>query len=135
MSLYELKVKTSFDAAHFLRDYVGKCSHIHGHTWSVEVAVGGGLLDERGMVLDFLDFKKVLKEVTERYDHAFLNEISPFREVEGEGVNPTAENLARLIFEDMQDKLVSLSPELCLISVQIWESRHSSVTYHPPEVD
>ncbi len=129
MGLYELRVKTTFDAAHYLRHYQGKCSRLHGHTWTVEVAVAGTGVDRRGMLVDFLDLKGILREITGRFDHTLLNEIHPFNGETAKETNPTAENLARLIFEELQEKLKEIAPAVHPVSVQVWESENSSVIY------
>ena len=75
--MYILKAEHSFDSAHFLSGYDGKCSNIHGHRWKVEVEVQsetlvkGGQLD--GMVIDFGDLKKDVKAMVDSYDHALIS--------------------------------------------------------------
>ena len=80
-----LRVRDKFQAAHFLKDYKGKCEKIHGHTFEVEVALAVRELNPTGIGVDFTDVKKALAAALP--DHALLNEVFPF--------NPTAENLAR----------------------------------------
>lgn len=135
MGRYELRVNTTFDAAHYLRNYDGKCSRLHGHTWRVEVAVAGSSLDARGMVIDFLDLKGILREITGSFDHTLLNDVPPFSGSEGEWMNPTAENLARLIFEELEKRLKRVAPAVYPVAVQVWESENSSVIYRREERD
>ncbi|MFH1126677.1 MAG: 6-carboxytetrahydropterin synthase QueD [archaeon] len=105
-----------FDAAHRLPDYDGKCANLHGHTYKLEVVVSGNVKKKSGMVVDFCDIKKAVNEaVIERLDHANLNDIFS---------NPTAENMAVWIFDEIRKKL----PEL--FSVKLWEGQHSWVEYH-----
>ena len=63
--MYLLKTEATFDSAHFLRGYNGKCANLHGHTWRVEVTVGSDTLtasgEQRGMVIDFADLKKAVR--------------------------------------------------------------------------
>ena len=65
--MYKLKTKASFDSAHFLKDYDGKCSNIHGHRWTVEIKVGAETLESdtqnREMVVDFSNLKKDLRRL------------------------------------------------------------------------
>lgn len=129
MGMYELRVKASFDAAHYLWNYSGKCGRVHGHTWKVELAVAGNELDETGMLADFLDLKGILREVIDRFDHVLLNDVAPFCGCEGMMMNPTAENLARVIFEEAREKVQERFPALKVVSVQVWESAGSSVIY------
>lgn len=74
--MYTLKTEHSFDAAHFLYGYEGKCSNIHGHRWRVVLEVSGEeLTDEgqmRGMLIDFGDLKKDLKEEMDYLDHCLI---------------------------------------------------------------
>ncbi len=74
--MYILKAESAFDSAHFLSGYAGKCANMHGHRWRVivevqsETLINGGQLD--GMVVDFGDIKRDLKEIVDCYDHAFI---------------------------------------------------------------
>ena len=94
--MYLLKVEERFEAAHSLRGYDGKCARLHGHSWAVEAEVSGDKLNSLGILVDFKDVKRELKAVLDRLDHEFLNEQPPFYEI-----NPTAENIAAFIFNEM----------------------------------
>jgi 6-pyruvoyltetrahydropterin/6-carboxytetrahydropterin synthase len=94
--MFELRVEHSFPAGHALRAYPGKCAHVHGHNYRVQIAVEGPRLNEIGLLMDFSDLKRTLRAVCERLDHEFLNDLAPFQTV-----NPSAENLARYIFEEV----------------------------------
>lgn len=122
--MYTLKVEGAFEAAHQLPDYPGKCARLHGHNWGVEAVVKGRELDKLGMLVDFKTVKKALNNVLDRYDHRFLNELVPFNT----GVNPTAENLARIIFTELEDN-EAFTAEVQLAAVTVFESPKSSVTY------
>jgi len=77
--------RTSFDAAHFLPKYKGLCSHMHGHTYTVELGLLGKI-NPNGMVVDLVELSKFLKTAVEdRWDHSLLNDSIE---------NPTAENIA-----------------------------------------
>jgi len=123
--MYRLTVKDHFDAAHTLRGYPGECRKLHGHTWDVEVTVEGGHLDEIGIVYDFKRLKDDLHRVLEDYDHAFLDEVAPF-----DGLNPTAENLARVIFERLAEKA---GGDVKVAEVAVWESPVARLAYRPDE--
>ena len=60
--MYEIEVKTAFEAAHFIRGYAGKCARLHGHNWEVIAIVRGSELDELGMLIDFKILKSELKK-------------------------------------------------------------------------
>ncbi len=108
--MYILKTEHSFDSAHFLADYNGKCGNIHGHRWRVEIEVqseelvASGQLD--GMVVDFGDLKKDLKAAVDYFDHALIIQQGTMREktlqcIKEDGFSviefpsrPTAENFA-----------------------------------------
>ena len=102
--MYSLKTNSSFDSAHFLAGYEGKCRNLHGHRWTVEVEVGGEKLMQdgqtRGMVVDFGDLKKDLREKTEEMDHCLIMEKGTLKEKTMEA----AENLAKYFYEYMADK-------------------------------
>ncbi len=109
---WTLRVRDKFSAAHFLREYRGKCEKVHGHTFQVEVAVRARELDATGIGFDFTEIKKTLAALLP--DHALLNEVFPF--------NPTAENLARHFY-------VELRKAYPVESVTVWESEDASATY------
>lgn len=117
---FEVTVIKEFAAAHRLDNYQGNCSRIHGHTWKVELSVIGEQLDEVGMHIDFRYLKAVLEQITEKYDHTFLNDIEPFNKI-----NPTAENLAKEIYKQASQILVDYS----IKHVRVWESSSAYVTY------
>lgn len=122
--MYTLKIEGAFEAAHHVEGYPGKCARLHGHNWVVEAVVKGKELDELGMLIDFKVMKKELAAVLERFDHRYLNELEPF----ASGVNPTAENLARIIFEELAGREV-LKRDNALHAITVFESPKSSVTY------
>lgn len=76
--MYGLRTESSFDAAHFLTDYEGKCENLHGHRWRVVAYLAVPELQKAGqnkdMVVDFADFKRALKGITEEFDHSFIVE-------------------------------------------------------------
>jgi len=120
--IYTLTVKDHFDAAHHLYDYPGECRDLHGHTWDIEVSVESTQLCELGMVYDFALLKKDLKAVLLRYDHKYLNEIEPF-----DKLSPTAENLARVIFEQLSE--IVAQDGVKVLEVAVWESPIAKLTY------
>ena len=88
-----LKKFVTISEAHHLRDYVGKCANQHGHNWKIIVHCRGKELDKAGMVIDFGDIKTACM----KYDHKDMNTFPEFSEPDG--VNPTAENLAKILFQ------------------------------------
>lgn len=121
--MYELTVKSHFDAAHALYGYPGVCYRLHGHTWDVEVTVVGTELDELGILYDFKLLKDDLNKVLEQFDHRYLNEVEPFTEV-----SPTAENISRLIYERMAQ---TVAPCVRVAEVTVWESPVAKLVYRP----
>lgn len=88
----------TFDAAHHLHAYEGKCKNLHGHTYKVVLGVSG-YPDDRGLVIDFADLKKIWKEKIEIYlDHRYLNKTLP-------PMNTTAENMVVWIYEKLAEAL------------------------------
>ena len=116
--MYEIRVKTDFSAAHNLKNYRGKCEHLHGHNWVVEAVFAYELLDKDGMAIDFRIAKKLLKAVVERLDHSYLNELKILKKI-----NPTSENIARFIYEKIRKSNVNLR------SITVWENEGSSAVY------
>lgn len=113
---YTVSAQAHYDAAHFLRNYEGKCSRLHGHRYVVEAAVQTVDLDQAGIAFDFIDFKKVLRALADGLDHENLNELPQFKDVE-----TSAENQARYFFEALVDRL---PPEIAsgLLYARVWES-------------
>ena len=124
--MYELKVISSFDAAHSLRDYPGDCANLHGHSWTIEVYVIGEHLNEIGLLVDFKEVKKFTKEIVHRLDHQYLNSLPEFTENQ---LNPTAENLSKYIYDELAKKMEHLNVEINKVSV--WESPKACATYMP----
>ncbi|MFZ5899220.1 MAG: 6-carboxytetrahydropterin synthase QueD [Bacillota bacterium] len=127
-TMFELTVLSSFAAAHRLPDHPCKCRNLHGHTWSVEVTVKGRQVDQSGMVIDFGVLKAHVNEVVEQLDHCLLNELSWF---DGSAPDrlPTAENIARRIFREVNQRLAGIAPEVAVSLVKVWESPTSAVAY------
>ena len=92
--MFEVRVEDSFAAAHFLRDYHGKCEALHGHNYKVFVHVRGAALNEGGMLFDFTQLKAALKKVLAGMDHTNLND-NPFFDQ-----NPSAERIALYICQE-----------------------------------
>lgn len=88
----------TFDSAHHLHNYEGKCKNLHGHTYKVVFGISS-LTDHIGIAIDFGDIKKIWKEQIEsNLDHRYLNETLP-------PMNTTAENIVVWIYEKMADYL------------------------------
>lgn len=123
MGVYELTVKGHFDAAHHLYGYPGECRELHGHTWDVEVTVAASELDDIGIVYDFKSLKSDLASVLSDYDHVLINSVKPFDEI-----SPTAENLARVICERLQQ---TVDERVRVLEVAVWESPIAKLVYRP----
>lgn len=107
----------TFDAAHHLFQYEGKCKALHGHTYHLQIAVSG-FLDERGMAVDFGDLKHIYKEYLEPYlDHRYLNESLPY-------MNTTAENMVYWIFKQVVQHLPK-ERDIRVESVRLYETPSS----------
>ncbi|MCR4715459.1 MAG: 6-carboxytetrahydropterin synthase QueD [Treponemataceae bacterium] len=102
--MFENRVEADFAAAHFLRDYHGKCENLHGHNYKVYAHIRGTELDEGGMLLDFTILKGALRKICAMLDHTNLNDLTE----NGEPVfmqNPSAERIAKWIFDKLRDEL------------------------------
>ncbi|MGI6106002.1 MAG: 6-pyruvoyl trahydropterin synthase family protein [Raoultibacter sp.] len=139
--MYGLKTESSFDAAHFLNNYEGKCENLHGHRWRVVAYIESDRLQESGqekdMVIDFADFKHALRNLTEEFDHMFIVEegslaeetiacleretfrllILPFR--------TTSENLARYFCDKLIDQGFPVS------QIEVYETPLNCAIYRP----
>lgn len=121
--MFEITVEEYFSAAHRLRGYRGKCEELHGHNWKVQINIKGEKVDKLGMLFDFKEVKVQLQDVLQKLDHHYLNEVPPF-----DRLNPTSENLARFIFEELRENLVS--PQFKLAKVTVWETETASASYY-----
>ncbi|MBN1756073.1 6-carboxytetrahydropterin synthase QueD [bacterium] len=119
--MYYLKVKDTFSSAHSIKGYQGKCQFLHGHNWQVESTIEAPHKNELGIVYDLKQLKIDLGKVIEKLDHTVLNDLPAFRDC-----NPTAENLAKYIFEEL---CLILPDQITLRSVTIIETENCSVTY------
>ncbi|MFN2383596.1 MAG: 6-pyruvoyl tetrahydropterin synthase family protein [Gemmatimonadota bacterium] len=130
---YRVTVRIDFCYGHRLLDYDGPCAHPHGHNGRAEIELEREALDGRGMVVDFADVKRELKAwIDGRLDHQMvLRRDDPLAEwlVEhGEPlciveVNPTAETIARLIFDEAARRGYPVA------AVRLWETPGSFATY------
>ena len=118
--MYTLQASASFDSAHFLKGYEGKCSNIHGHRWKVEVTVASEELAKegqiRGMVVDFKTLKEALNQLADELDHSLVIEEGSLKEKTMEALQeeefrivevafrPTAENFAEYFYDAMEEK-------------------------------
>lgn len=120
--MFEVSVRSSFSGAHRLRGYRGKCEELHGHNWDVEVCVGTNKLSKTGLALDFKLLKKKLDDVLARFDHCDLNKLVYFK-----NANPSAENIARYIYINLNKSLKI--KEVKLTRVSVWETKDSCATF------
>ncbi len=119
--MYRVKVVSGFSAAHFLREYKGKCESLHGHNWKIEAVVASQDLDKLGLVIDFGELKKQLNEVLAEFDHVCINDLEFFKEH-----NPTSEYIAAYIFKKLKPRF---SAPLVLDEIRVWEKDSSCATY------
>ena len=120
--MYEVWVRTSFSSAHHLRDYSGKCENVHGHNWVVEVSIACESLNRIGLGIDFVEVKKKLAEVVEKLDHKDLNNLTFLKKK-----NPSAENIAYFIYQELKNKINSSGIKLSKVIVK--ESENSGAGY------
>jgi 6-pyruvoyltetrahydropterin/6-carboxytetrahydropterin synthase len=123
--MFEITIEETFAAGHALRNYHGKCENVHGHNYRCQVSVEGEQLDEIGLLVDFVELKKVVHSVLDRMDHQWLNEFPPF-----DKLNPSAENMARYIYEEVN---AGLKPRagVKIGWVKLWETDTASAVYKP----
>ena len=122
---WRLTIDEAFCASHQLRNYNGKCEHLHGHNFGVTVEVEGTRLDPAVEILvDFGELKRLTREVLEALDHAHLNDLPAFTER-----NPSSENIARHIYRELANRLAELTPHARMKSVSVSEKGTSRATY------
>jgi 6-pyruvoyltetrahydropterin/6-carboxytetrahydropterin synthase len=133
--MFRVTREIEFCYGHRLLDYDGKCRYLHGHNGRAVITLQGAELDRRGMLVDFADIKrKVQHWIDENLDHNMLlcqdDPLLPMLRERGERVfvmncNPTAENIARLIYEHVRES------GLPVVEVVLWETEHCFSTYAP----
>ena len=122
---WRLTIDEAFCASHQLRNYNGKCEHLHGHNFGVTVEVEGTRLDpEVEILVDFGELKRLTREVVAELDHAHLNDLPLFSQR-----NPSSENIARHIYRALADRLPELSRHARIRSVSVSEKGSSRATY------
>jgi 6-pyruvoyltetrahydropterin/6-carboxytetrahydropterin synthase len=122
--MYRVSIERHFDAAHYLRDYKGKCENLHGHRYKVVANLKSDTLDKIGLAYDFTMLKKSIDEILVRFDHTCLNDIEPFT-----SINPSSENIASLIYSHLQPMVEEHAAEI--ESIEVWESPDAWITYFP----
>jgi 6-pyruvoyltetrahydropterin/6-carboxytetrahydropterin synthase len=133
--MFRVSRQIDFCYGHRLLDYPGKCRHLHGHNGRAIVSFAAGALDGRGMVLDFGEIKRVISRwIDEHLDHRMiLRRDDPIIQVLKQfdepmhliDVNPTAENIARLIAD------YAVAQGYPVVEVRLWETPNCCATYRP----
>ncbi len=117
--MFRISKEFSFSASHIL-DCLGEghpCARLHGHNYVVTVHLQSENLDEYGFVVDYRDLQLVKDYIDNRLDHRHLNDLFPF--------HPTAENIARHLYEQFRDSL----PQM--YAVEVSETPKTSAIYEP----
>ena len=117
----ELVREYRFESAHFLPKVPEghRCRRMHGHSFKIDVVLGGPMNEESGFLIDFYDVDRVVQPVIDSLDHRLLNEIPGLE-------NPTSEILARYVY----DRVFPSLPGLC--SVTVWETVDARCIYYGP---
>ena len=123
--MFEVTIEEAFAAGHALRNYRGKCENVHGHNYRAEVKLRGAELDAIGLLVDFVELKRVVHAVLDRMDHQWLNDFPPF-----DTLNPSAENMAKYIYDEVRAALMT-KEGVRVASVRLWETDTASATYFP----
>lgn len=137
--MYSLKTEHSFDSAHFLSGYEGKCSNIHGHRWRVIIEIKSETLQDNqqcnGMVVDFGDLKNDIKEEVDYFDHALIIQENSLTKktvaaLEDEGFKlitvefrPSAENFSKYFYDQMTKRGYQVK------SATVYETPNNCATY------
>lgn len=116
--MHELKVESSFSAAHHLLNYNGECENQHGHNWKVEAYIRGTELDKSNLLIDFKVLKKELNAILDMLDHKDINTLSEFK-----GVSPSSEIISKFIYKKLKEKIP------CTYKVSVWETERACASY------
>ena len=126
--MFEVTVEQTFAAGHALREYKGKCENVHGHNYRVQITVEGEKLNRIGLLVDFVELKKAVREVVDRLDHQFINDLEPFTTI-----NPSAENMAKYFYDEVTRRLdIDQGEAPSRVSqIKVWETDTSIAVYRP----
>jgi 6-pyruvoyltetrahydropterin/6-carboxytetrahydropterin synthase len=121
MGSYRVTVEATFSASHQLRLYDGSLEPLHGHQWRVQASFAGRQLDQIDVLVDFVKIERRLDDILAAFDNRHLNDLPCFDQT-----NPSAENVARSIFETFRETM----PELDLLErITVWEAPNCSASY------
>ncbi|MFP4365366.1 MAG: 6-carboxytetrahydropterin synthase QueD [Spirochaetia bacterium] len=120
--MFEIRVIEGFAAAHFIRNYHGKCEKLHGHNYTVTVYAQGSQLDIGGMLIDFGIVKKALRKVLKTLDHGLINDIPFFAEKD-----PSAEYISLYIYQELKKDI----PDAPISRVDVAETEKNIASYIP----
>lgn len=137
--MYTLITEASFDSAHFLSGYNGKCKNIHGHRWTIKLEIFDNFLQEsghlKGMILDFGDIKKDLKDLADYLDHSLIIERGTMRDLTLNALKedgfriieidfrPTAENFSKYVYDYFKNKGLKVK------KISVYETPNNCATY------
>ena len=134
--MFRVTQQIDFCYGHRLLNYDGKCRYLHGHNGRAVISLEGMTLDHRGMLVDFTDIKRSLRTwIDDELDHRMImhrdDPLLPLLQAQGQPVhviaaNPTAENIARLIYERAHDL------GFPVVEVVLWETANSCAAYGSP---
>jgi 6-pyruvoyltetrahydropterin/6-carboxytetrahydropterin synthase len=124
--MYRVSKQLWFCAAHQVRLSDNRCEALHGHNYRIIVHAEAQELDRTSYVIDFAELKKAAMDICARFDHLNLNDVEPFREGER---NPTAEELARYLCEQLQKRLDD--GRVRISKVEVWETDNNRAEYTP----
>ena len=116
--MHELKVESSFSAAHHLLNYDGECENQHGHNWKVEAYFRGTELDKSNLLIDFKVLKKHLNSILDMLDHKDINTLAEFK-----GISPSSEVISKFIYKKLKEKIAQTH------KVSVWETERSCASY------
>jgi 6-pyruvoyltetrahydropterin/6-carboxytetrahydropterin synthase len=126
--MYEVTVEQTFAAGHALREYKGKCENVHGHNYRVQITVEGERLNRIGLLVDFVELKRVVREVVAILDHQFINDLEPFTVI-----NPSAENMAKYFYDEVSQRMgpPDADAPARIAQIKVWETDTSIAVYRP----
>ncbi|MFI5120768.1 MAG: 6-pyruvoyl trahydropterin synthase family protein [Thermoanaerobaculia bacterium] len=122
---FTVRCRATFEAAHHLVDYVGGPEPVHGHSWTIEVALTTEKLGAHDLSVDFVPTEALVRSLAERLHNRDLNTVPPF-----DRKNSSAENVALWIADEIA-KAGVLKDGVRLDEVTVWEGLRNSVTYRP----
>jgi len=140
--MYRIRKNFRVPIGHRLSKHLGACKSCHGHNLFISVQISKRVLNTNDMVMDFKDFKNIINNILDDFDHAMVlnsydKDLLDFMKSKENKVkiisnineDPTAEVLSRYLFDEISGILFIENPNIKIDFVRVWENDDSMAEY------